>query len=463
MNWLQSNHVVACHHYANRPSGSVTRAKLTNYVRRKLDRGSPQPVNKMADDLPLELCPPLHLFLVPQKKINVAVVLPTARTVGPSISNWDMMEKLRQGAQPEQFVSLRVEHSSRERINFIGELPSLRALRKVVLLLNGKTMRMPGFAEPFKVKAFSLDVNFPKKKDWEAFYRSRGLANFADGSPGERPDTVRVSRVPVEWFNDRSDVDAGGWPSKALIAQAFSQFGAVSNVGVYLHKAAVLQLPQAEGAFSSFGPTPSQSARLFDAFLQFADYNGFCSCMLGLKGVHMMRDVGAAGGGADAKEVACIEVDYDRSGFMTVVNVRRREVEEAALRESRQQERERREEEERLERERRESKERAEKERKQEERRQRREARQQRHLEKEKQKDMILQRLKVVSAERHTEAQRLLRVLLSGAAEQVYQEERAEQDAACSTAELRRRVRELERRRRALERVLSRQEAQNHA
>ena len=417
----------------------------------------------MADDVPLELCPSLNLFLVPQKKITVAVVLPTARTVGPSISNWDMMEKLRQGAQPEEFVNLRVEHSSRERINFVGELPSLRALRKVVLLLNGKTMRMPGFPEPFKVKASSLDVNFPKKKDWEAFYRSKGLANFADGSPGERPDTVRISRIPAEWFLDVNDLDAGGWPSKLLIARAFSQFGVLSNVGVHLHKTAAAQLQQAEGAFSSFGPTPSHSTRLFDAFLQFADYSGFCSCMLGLKGMHMMRNVGAGGGGVEAKEVACIEVDYDRSGFMTVVNLRRRETEEAVLRETRQRERERKEEEERVEREKREGEEKAEKERRQEARRQRREARRERRLEKEKQKDIILQRLKVVSAERHTEAQRLLRVLLSGAAEQVYQEERAEQDAACSTAELRQRVRELERRRRALERVLSRQEAQNRA
>lgn len=422
----------------------------------------------MADDVPLELCAPLGLFLVPQKKITVAVFLPTAHTVGPSISNWDMMEKLRQGAQPEEFVSLRVEHSSRERINFIGELASLRALRKVVLLLNGKTMRMPGFPEPFKVKATSLDSNLPKKKDWEAFYRSKGLANFADGSPGERPDTVRVSRIPVEWFLDKSDVDAGGCPSRALVARAFSQFGALSNVGLHLHKPAVVQLRQTgPGAFSSFGPTPSQPAQLFDAFLQFGDYSGFCSCMLGLKGMHMMRNSGAAGGGAgggvDTKEVACIEVDYDRSGFMTVANTRRREAEEAVLRENRQKERERREEEERVERERKESEERAERERRHEAKRQRREARQERRLEKEKQKDLILQRLKLVSAERHTEAQRLLRVLLSGAAEQVYQEERAEQDAACSMAELKRRVRELERRRRTLEQALGRQEVQDHA
>lgn len=421
----------------------------------------------MADDVPLELCPSLGLFLVPQKKVTVAVFLPTARTVGPSISNWDMMEKLRQGAQPEEFVSLRVEHSSRERINFIGELASLRALRKVVLLLNGKTMRMPGFPEPFKVKASSLDINLPKKKDWEAFYRSKGLANFADGSPGERPDTVRVSRIPVEWFLDKSDVDAGGCPSRALVARAFSQFGALSNVGVHLHKPVVLQLQQTEpGAFSSFGPTPSQPAQLFDAFLQFEDYSGFCSCMLGLKGMHMMRssgaDGGGAGGGVDTKEVACIEIDYDRTGFMTAANTRRREAEEAVVRENRQKERERREEEQRVERERKESEERAERERRHKAKRQRREARQERRLEK-KQRDLILQRLKLVNAERHTEAQRLLRVLLSGAAEQVYQEERAEQDTACSMAELRRRVRELERRRRTLEQALSRHEAQDHA
>ena len=440
----------------------------------------------MADDVPLELCAPLSLFLVPQKKITVVVVLPTSRTVGPSISNWDMMEKLRQGAQPEQFVNLRVEHSSRERISFVGELLSLRALRKVVLLLNGKTMRMPGFQEPFKVKAHSLDVNFPKKKDWEAFYRSKGLANFADGSPGERPDTVRVSRIPVEWFMDHSDLDAGEWPSKALIAQAFSQFGVLSNVGMYLHKMGMPRLQHVEGAFSSFGPTPGQPVRLFDAFLQFADYNGFCSAMLGLKGMDMMRSVGAGGGGAEggaeAKEVACIEVDYDRFGFMTLANTRKREAEEALLRENRQKEREqreeaeraekeRKEEEERVERERRKEEERAERERRKEEgaererrekaRKQKREARRARRLEKENQKNIIVQRLKVVSAERHREAQRLLRVLLSGAAEQVYQEERAEQDAACSTAELRQRVKELERRRRVLERELNRQEAHN--
>ena len=402
----------------------------------------------MADDVPLQLYPSLGLFLVPQTNIIIDVLIPETRTIGASISNWEMMEKLKLSAQPEEFVSLRVDHCSREKITFKGELRSLRALGKVILMLNGKKMKMHGFTDSLRVKAYSSDVHYPKKTDWEGYYRSKGLVVFSDGHPGERPDTVKIKGIPLKWFVLEDDPDSGGHPSEVLLSQTFSRYGHVENVGVYVPDTNPLQ---DTGSFASFGPSARECERTFEAYVQFSDYEGFCSAMLGLKGMKLMKK----NGNEDVFEVE-VEVDYDRSGYMTVECVRKRLLEDARQRELRRQARLQQEE-----------KERQEMERLQELRKKQKEERELQRIAKRKQEKMIIKRLKELTDRRKVEAQRLLRVLLAGAAEEVYQEERRKGIPLHTTTtttsssrssrsrsgigELKKQVRELESRKKAIQ------------
>lgn len=64
-----------------------------------------QTIKNVSDCVPLYL--PHSLYLKPHAKLNISVQLPTA-TTGKTISNWDVMENMRNLIQPEKFSVLKV-------------------------------------------------------------------------------------------------------------------------------------------------------------------------------------------------------------------------------------------------------------------------------------------------------------------------------------------------------------------
>lgn len=74
-------------------------------------------IKNVADCVPLFL--PHSLYLKPVAKINISVALPGSAITGKSISNWDVMENLRNLIKPDSFAVLRVnQHSSINRDRF---------------------------------------------------------------------------------------------------------------------------------------------------------------------------------------------------------------------------------------------------------------------------------------------------------------------------------------------------------
>ena len=348
----------------------------------------------MSDDVPLSFYQPTGLFLKPDAKISLEVKLPEIRGSG-SISNWEVMEKIKALSKPEEFQTLRVVNYTREKVQFEGEFDSLRAMRKVVLLLNHKSMKLSGFSELLKIKAKKLEPPYPTKSEWEDFFIDRGTDTFDDGNPGERPDTLHISDLPVRWFSSST---SDGHPCPRILTLAFQKFGKIRQVGIY-------ETSGHQNDFSSFGPSKQL---YFDAYIQYEKYAAFCSAMNGLKGMKLIR---LETGGREA--VARLKVDFDRTAYLSDKNVRKRQLAE----EKRQKELE---EERKIEEERRKARERKreleiqqeeeakaiKKAKKQEEKRNR----------KEKEIQLVTQ-LKAVAVQRREEAQRLLRVLLAGAAE----------------------------------------------
>ena len=55
-----------------------------------------------------ELFEPQGLFLKPIAKLNISVQLPQLKTPGASISNWEVMEKLKKMIKPDVFLVLKV-------------------------------------------------------------------------------------------------------------------------------------------------------------------------------------------------------------------------------------------------------------------------------------------------------------------------------------------------------------------
>ena len=56
----------------------------------------------------IELCETQGLYLKPVAKINISAQLPQLKTPGKTISNWEVMEKVKQMIRPDTFLSLKV-------------------------------------------------------------------------------------------------------------------------------------------------------------------------------------------------------------------------------------------------------------------------------------------------------------------------------------------------------------------
>lgn len=273
----------------------------------------------MGDDVPVSLYPAGGLFLRPEARIHIQVRLPEIRNPGVTVSNWEVMEKLKAHAHPEKFNYLRVLTSSRETIKFEGEFVSVRILKKVILLLNKKTIKLKGFSDPLRVQASAADSAFPSKEEWERYFQERGVETFTDGRPGERPDTIHIRGLPIKWFTSHS---SGGRPCPTILSQTFQKFGRVRQVGFYDPSSTQADSSTKNGStFSSFGPGAGTEFLNFEAYIQYEDYKGFCDALASLKGMLLSKVVDDA---SVLPAVAKIKVDFDRSGFLSDRNIRKR-------------------------------------------------------------------------------------------------------------------------------------------
>jgi len=281
-----------------------------------IDCGS---ISAMADDAPSVLCEGRRLYLIPEAKMSLTVLIPEIKSFGVTISNWEVMEKIKQASKPDEFVSLRVTNSSREMIHFEGELLSVKVMRKLTLLLTGKTIKLSGFAEPLRIQAKPFLSDFPTKKDWEEYFQKQGLLSFDEGLPGERPDTVRIRGLPIRWFTDST---SSGNPSRKVLTEVFSKFGTTRQVDIYDPS----KHQQQRGAFTSFGPSTSNRYLNFEAYIQYMSYAGFCTAMGGLKGMKLMHKE------LDGKSnVISITVEYDKGAYLSEKNIKLRKQEEDKL------------------------------------------------------------------------------------------------------------------------------------
>jgi len=94
---------------------------------------------------------PQGLFLKPIAKINISVQLPQLKSPGNSISNWEVMEKLKKMIKPDNFLLLKVSKSTLEFVRFEGEVETKGKLKIHIANLEGKTIKLSGFPEVLKV------------------------------------------------------------------------------------------------------------------------------------------------------------------------------------------------------------------------------------------------------------------------------------------------------------------------
>ena len=379
----------------------------------------------------MDLAPSRKLYLKPIAKLHVHVSLPEIKVAGVSISNWEVMERIKSMVAPDQFAVLKVVESTLEFIRFEGETDTKALVNKFVTKLDGKFIKLSGFSDPLKVRTVQASVKFPTRHEWEDFFKDK--EDLSESNPGERPDTIIIKGLPSKWF---SDEDSGHKPSEKVLTSVFERFGKVRTIDIPILDPYRQKISKNSREFQTFY---FGSHLHFDAYIQYTQYQGFAAAMSALKEMKLMQV-------SDDSRAACanIQVDFDRTCHLSAKNIRKRNFERQSLmdQEKREEERkrkereaeERRKEEERLEAERLE----AEKLKKiQEEiqrKRERRKAREEKiRKRKEKKKKIEQERkektrqlaesIKRLEAQRSLEAKRLLTELLHRVSEAKVQED----------------------------------------
>ncbi|KAM7407631.1 hypothetical protein PAMA_003387 [Pampus argenteus] len=380
-----------------------------------------------------------NLYLKPIAKMTVSVALPQLKLPGKSISNWEVMERVKAMVAPEQFSALRISKSTMDFIRFEGEVENKTVVKSLLSRLDGKSIKLSGFTDVLKVRAVENKVDFPTRHDWDSFFRDAKDMN--ETVPGERPDTIHLEGLPCRWFSQK-DSQYPDRPSEEVLIAVFQMFGKVRNVDIPMLD------PYREEMLDKNFNTFSFGGHLnFEAYVQYQEYCGFTKAMDTLRSMKLMLK------GDDGKAVACnIKVTFDTSKHLSESALKRRNLERLKLqeldRQREEQKRREREEEERRKEEERKHKEQEEeeKERRKEERLRKREQklrekeerrnlkkvrRQQEEEQKKLQMKIAMEERRLLLAQRNLESIRLIAELLARAKalkQQQQEKERAEHE-----------------------------------
>lgn len=106
-----------------------------------------------------------NLFLKPIAKMTISVALPQLKLPGKSISNWEVMERIKAMVAPEQFSALRISKSTMDFIRFEGEVENKTVVKNLLGRLDGKSIKLSGFTDVLKVRlTYDLGRKSPGEK-----------------------------------------------------------------------------------------------------------------------------------------------------------------------------------------------------------------------------------------------------------------------------------------------------------
>ncbi|XP_016072777.1 PREDICTED: A-kinase anchor protein 17A-like [Miniopterus natalensis] len=271
----------------------------------------------------VELCPLYSLYLKPITKITISVALPQLKQPRKSVSNWEVMERLKGMVHNHQFSTLRISKSTKDFIRFEGEVENKSMVKSLLACLEGKTIKLSGFSDILKVHAAELKIEFPTRHDWDSFFLDSKDMNKT--KPGERPDTIHLEGLPCKWFALKAS--GSKKPSEEVLVKVFEKFGEIRNVDIPMLDPYREEMTRHNFHTFSFGGHLN-----FEAYVRYCEYSGFIQAMSTLRGMKLMYK------GEEGKAVACnIKVSLDSTKHLSDASIKKRQLERQKLQELEQQ------------------------------------------------------------------------------------------------------------------------------
>ncbi|KAI9558694.1 hypothetical protein GHT06_015483 [Daphnia sinensis] len=227
------------------------------------------------------------------------------KTAGKSVSTWEIMDKIKTAAKPDEIIGMKVLKSTLQYVRFEAHLDSRHQISGVLQRLDRGTLKLNSFPEPLKMRACESKLIYPSRHDWDTFFQQN--KNLNELKPGERPDTVHISLLPCHWFMvpQSSGLEANSTkpkPSEAMLRALFEVFGPLRTVDIpMLDPYRAKMIPNAPNTFA-FGQDG-----LFEAFVQYQEYVGFLKCMTAFRGMKLLYREG------NRAWTALVQVDFDRT------------------------------------------------------------------------------------------------------------------------------------------------------
>ncbi|XP_076243350.1 uncharacterized protein LOC143184774 isoform X2 [Calliopsis andreniformis] len=225
------------------------------------------------------------------------------------------MEKIRTLILPDEFASLKVAKSTLEFIRLEGDLQDRCRLQRVLARLDSQRLNLSGFPNVLKVRAAETKDEFPTRHSWDSYFRDAKHMN--ELKPGERPDTIHITGLPVKWFTE----DGATMPSESLIAKIFKKWGALRRIDV----------PAADPYRSrmrlgtNINKFSYEDGIFFDAYIQYVEYMDFVRAMDALRGMKLLKREG------ENAFTAAIKITFDKTKHMSDSTIAHREFERKRL------------------------------------------------------------------------------------------------------------------------------------
>lgn len=254
---------------------------------------------------------PLELYLKPIARLKISLRLSKSNNVGKSISYWEIMDKLRELVQPDEFTTLKVAKTTVEFIIFEGEIEAKAKIEKVISKLHNKMIKLKDFSELLRVCAGVCKSDCPTQQNWDDFFQNAKDMN--EMKPGERPDTVHIANLPTKWFVTNTN----GLLSEKLFQKIFEKFGHIRKVDIPICDSFRKKM---NDQISGVKYCSLENTEFFEAYIQFKDYNGFkitMDTLFNKKLVHKDLDI--------AEEVN-IKIDFDKTKHLSDASIRRRDI-----------------------------------------------------------------------------------------------------------------------------------------
>lgn len=159
-----------------------------------------------------------------------------------------------------------------------------------------RRIKFSGISQLLTVRAVETKPDFPSHYDWDSYFRNN--RDMDELKPGERPDTLHIENIPLEWLT----VSGEKYPNENILKKIFKGFGEITRV----------DLPASDPSRVNHG------IGICDAYIQFKDYSAFVKAMEKLRGKKLAYIT-------DTKALAAnIKVDFDKTKHMALSSITKR-------------------------------------------------------------------------------------------------------------------------------------------